>query len=289
MLSYQHIYHAGNFADVQKHAVLSQLLRTLALKSQPFCFMDTHAGRGLYDLSSPEALKVGEFKTGILPFWTARAEKSPLSPYLDALARFNEGEELVIYPGSCKIAQSMMRPKDSLILVEKHPGEFSELEKAFKDVPHASVEKADGFRRMVEKVPFTQRRGLVLIDPSYEIKSEYEDLPRHLRSAYKKWPQGQFMVWYPLLKAGRHREMLTALRQTEVKDMLVSEIRLDAVQAGLGMYGSGVLITNPPFGFENMLKEITGFIADRLPEKATGEVFWLDNREISPETGMVAN
>src|ERR1700722_1296535 len=114
MLSYQHIYHAGNFADVQKHAILVRLLQVLALKPQKFAFMDTHAGRGLYDLGSAEAQKIGEFNSGISPFWSARTQKSPLADYLKLIAEFNEGDELKTYPGSAKIAHSLMRPTDRL-------------------------------------------------------------------------------------------------------------------------------------------------------------------------------
>lgn len=288
MLSYQHIYHAGNFADVQKHAVLTSLVRTLCLKPQKFRFLDTHAGRGLYDLSSPEAQKIGEFNSGILPFWKARAEKSPLSDYLRIVAGVNDGDDLKFYPGSAKIAHSLMRPSDSLTLIERHPGELAELQNCFRGTPNVTIEQKDGFQCLTDRVPFAERRGLVLVDPSYEIKSEYADLPRQLRLAYKKWPQGEFMIWYPMLQAGLHRQMLTLLRQTDVRDMLVSEIVLEKPPAeSFGMHGSGVIVVNPPFGFEAALTQLTRHIAERLPMKAAGSVFWLDNRHIDPETGML--
>ncbi len=288
MLSYQHIYHAGNFADVQKHAVLVKLLQVLAQKPQKFCVMDTHAGRGLYDLNSDEAQKIGEFNSGILPFWEARREPSPLTDYLKIVAAFNSGDDLKIYPGSAKIAQHLMRPADSLLLIERHPGEFAALQESFKDTPAVKIEQKDGFQCLIDRVPPAERRGLVLVDPSYEIKSEYAELPKQLRQAFIKWPQGQFMIWYPILAAEMHTRMLTALRLTDIKDMLVSEIRLEAPpQESFGMYGSGVIIVNPPFGFETTLNEVTQFIAGHLPVKAAGDVFWLNNRQINPETGML--
>ena len=288
MLSYQHIYHAGNFADVQKHAILVKLLQMLALKPQKFAFLDTHAGRGLYDLGSPEAQKIGEFNSGILPFWTARSEKSPLADYLKLIAEFNDGDTLKIYPGSAKIAHHLMRPSDRLLLVERHPGEYEELQASFKGATNVTFAKEDGFQYLTNKVPFPERRGLVLVDPSYEIKTEYADLPRQLRKAHLRWPQGQFMIWYPMLGARLHEDMLLALRKTEIKDMLVSEIRLEALpQESFGMYGSGVIIINPPFGFEAALNEVTQFIAAHLPIKATGSVYWLNNQQINPETGML--
>jgi 23S rRNA (adenine2030-N6)-methyltransferase len=283
MLSYQHIYHAGNFADVQKHAALAALIKTLALKPQPFAFLDTHAGRGIYDLSSEEAQKTGEFNGGVLPFWPLRAEKTPLADYLGIVASFNEGDALMRYPGSAKIAQKLMRPADRLVLIEKHPGEYAELQQAFAEARNVRAEKADGFERLVADVPFAERRGLVLVDPSYEIKTEYAELPKQLNKAFKKWPQGQFMIWYPMLAAGLHRQMLTDLRKSNVKNVLASEITLEA---STGMFGSGVLIINPPFGFENVLTGITSFIAEKLGAK--GAVFWLDNLKIDPEAGLVA-
>jgi 23S rRNA (adenine2030-N6)-methyltransferase len=289
MLSYQHIYHAGNFADVQKHAILIKLLQLLALKPQKFAVMDTHAGRGVYDLSSIEAQKTGEFNGGVLPFWAARAEKNPLSDYLKLVAEFNNGDELKIYPGSAKIAHKLLRAADRLLLVERHPGEFEELEASFKGASNVTLSKEDGFQYLVSKVPFTERRGLVLVDPSYEIKTEYTDLPKQLHQAFKRWPQGQFMIWYPMLPANLHEKMLLDLRRTDIKDILVSEIRYEEMPPeSFGMYGTGIIIINPPFGFETALGELTHYIAAHLHGKATGSVFWLNNQQINPETGLLS-
>jgi len=288
MLSYQHIYHAGNFADVQKHAILIKLLQLLALKPQKFAVMDTHAGRGLYDLSSTEAHKTGEFNGGVLTFWKARAEKSPLSDYLKLVAGLNEGDELKTYPGSAKIAHKLMRASDRLLLVERHPGEFEELQSNFQGIPNVTLAQEDGFQYLVSKVPFAERRGLVLVDPSYEIKTEYTDLPKQLQKAFKRWPQGQFMIWYPMLPANLHEQMLLDLRRTDIKDILISEIRYEEMPPeSFGMYGTGVIIINPPFGFETALGELTQYIAAHLPGKATGSVFWLNNQQIHHDTGKL--
>lgn len=290
MLSYQHIYHAGNFADVQKHAVLCALLKFLVQKPQKFCVLDTHAGRGLYDLSSAEAQKLGEFNSGVMPFWQSRAAaKTPLSDYLQTVAAFNNGEELKLYPGSAKFAQHLMRKTDRLVLIERHPGEFSDLKESFKDTPEVRIEQKDGFQGMITELPFAERRGLVLVDPSYEIKTEYAYLPKQLEKAWKKWPQGQFMIWYPMLDAGLHHQMLSALRQSSIKDVLVSELSFGSrPKESFGLYGSGVIVINPPFGFETVLTDITQYIANHLPLKADSSVFWLDNRKINPETGLLS-
>lgn len=280
MLSYQHIYHAGNFADVQKHALIAALLKLLVQKPLPFHYIDTHAGRGLYDLSAAEAEKTAEFRNGIALF--AEETAPPLAGYL-ALAR-----DLTAYPGSAKIAQALLRPGDRLTLVERHPGEFAELQKNFAGAAHVALLQEDGFAYLTDKLPPPERRGLVLVDPSYEIKSEYDELPRHLQKAVKRWPQGMFMVWYPMLAAGGHKKMLTALRRTDIKDMLVSEIVLDRPvdTAWAGMYGTGVVFINPPAGFEASARAITQAVAARLPT-AAGAVYWLNNRKIDPDTGFV--
>lgn len=288
MLSYQHIYHAGNFADVQKHAVLVKLLQVLAVKPQKFCVMDTHAGRGLYNLAGAESQKLGEFTSGILPFWETRATASPMSEYLKIVEAFNEGDTLRIYPGSAKIAHHLLRATDSLILIERHPGEYAALKDSFKNNKGVIIEQKDGFQCLVDQVPFPDRRGLILVDPSYEIKTEYAELPKQLHRACKKWPQGQFIVWYPILAPGMHRQMLTILRNTGIKDMLVSEINLETpFKESFGMTGSGIIIINPPFGFETDLNTLTQWIARRLPVAATGKVFWLDNQQINPDTGAL--
>ncbi len=290
MLSYQHIYHAGNFADVHKHAILTRLLQALALKPQKFAVLDTHAGRGLYDLQSDEALKISEFTHGILPFWQQRGQgKTPLADYLNIVAGVNADGELRFYPGSAMIAQALMRAGDRLTAIERHPGEVNALREAFEGVRNVKVEQADGFQKLVELVPPAEMRGLVLIDPSYEIKTEYDDLPRQLQKAWKKWPQGQFVIWYPMLASDLHRKMLTALRLSDIKNVLVSEIRLDrAPQESFGMYGAGMIVVNPPFGFEAALDDITGHIAEKMPPKTEARVYWLDNQPINAETGMLA-
>lgn len=289
MLSYQHIYHAGNFADVHKHAILTRLLQALALKPQKFAVLDTHAGRGLYDLQSEEAQKIGEFAHGIMPFWETRGQgKTPLSDYLAIVAGVNDGDELRFYPGSAKVAQALMRPGDRLTLIERHPGEIEVLRAAFDGARNVKIEKLDGFQCLVDMVPPAEMRGLVLVDPSYEIKTEYEDLPRRLEKAWKKWTQGQFVIWYPMLEAGLHRNMLTALRKSAVKNALVSEVRLGrTAQESFGLLGTGMIIVNPPFGFEGALEDINASIVEKMPPKTETRVYWLDNQPIDAETGMV--
>ncbi|HYD16909.1 MAG TPA: 23S rRNA (adenine(2030)-N(6))-methyltransferase RlmJ [Patescibacteria group bacterium] len=284
MLSYQHIYHAGNFADVHKHAILVELLKTLKAKNPKLAVLDTHAGRGVYDLGSEEAQKTGEYQHGAQHFW----ENDTLPESLKAIvAKHNPEGELKTWPGTARIARELLRPTDKLVCIERHPGEYEELQKAMATATNTDVKQADGFEHVVEFSPPPARKGLVIIDPSYEIKTEYAQTAKQVNLAWKKWPQGVFMIWYPLLQAQGHKQLLTGLRKTNVTDVMVSEIRLDkAPGEDYRMYGTGVAIVNPPWPVD-FLDTLTQYIAGRMPQKAYGDVFWLDNQPIDPETGLV--
>ena len=289
MLSYQHIYHAGNFADVHKHAILAQILKALRAKTAPLAVLDTHAGRGLYDLTSAEAGKNREYQHGIERFWRARDTAPPaLRPYLDVVARYNDGDAVTRYPGSALMARDMLRPSDKLTAIERHPGEYESLRQSLAGRPHTKIVQADGFKELPLSVPFAERRGLVIIDPSYEIKSEYADLPRQLLRAWKAWPQGVYFIWYPIMQAQGHRLMLSEMLKAGIRDVLVSEIRLEKPpETHFRMTGAGVAIVNPPWP-DAVLNDVTQAVARNLAEKTFGDVFWLDNLRIDPETGLIA-
>lgn len=288
MLSYQHIYHAANFADVQKHALLAQVLKSLCAKPAPMAVIDTHAGRGLYALEDAEAQKNREYDNGITSFWDKRAEMPAcLKPYLDLVATFNEGGVLKRYPGSALMARRMLRASDRFVAVERHPGEFGHLQQALAGSPRTQVLQDDGLKVLADALPLPERRGLAVIDPSYEIKSEYAELPKVILRALKKMPQLCIFVWYPMMQAGGHRLMLSELVKSGIRDALVSEIRLEAApQEHFRMTGSGILIINPPWP-DAVMNEVTQAVTTRLPAKAYGDVFWLDNCRIDPDTGLI--
>lgn len=289
MLSYQHIYHAGSFADVHKHALLVRTLTSLKNKMPRLFLLDTHSGRGLYDLTAEEALKTGECRNGISGMKIDGAEKNPATDYFDLIKKHNPSGEIVFYPGSPQIAKDMLRAGDRMIFAELHPGEFAKLQSLYMESSNIKAVMKDGFAVLAENIPPQERRGIVIIDPSYEIKTDYTDLPRHVGSAFRKWPQGVFFIWYPILTSEPHQLMLTALRSTAVKDVLVSEIRLENVpKEGFAMYGSGVAIVNSPLS-EPSVGELTQYLVAHLPDKALAEVFWLDNKQISTETGLLEN
>lgn len=252
MLSYQHIYHAGNFADVHKHAVLSLLIAHLIKKDTPFFMLDAHGGRGLYPLDAAEMQKTGEYETGIGKLWQQQDKIPPLlTPYLRAVADANPGTELTHYPGSPLLALCLMRPQDRLAVVEKHPAEIAHLRGNLRNFRQASIHERDAYEALTGLLPPNEKRGLVLLDPSYEDKNEYAALPQKLAGALKKWPQGIFAVWYPVLPAGHHQKLLEGLSALERAEIIDSRLDLDT--SPMAMSDSGVIVVNPPWKLDEEL------------------------------------
>ena len=241
MLSYQHLYHAGNLADVHKHALLAWMLAYLTAKDKPLSYLETHAGRGLYDLAAPEAVKTGEAAQGI-----GRLERSfdPDHPYRRVLSAVRAEHGPNAYPGSPLIAALSLRGTDSVHLAERHPQEFAALSQAM--MPYAvRVHAADGFTKIHELTPPTPRRGLLLIDPSFETVADYDGMPRFIGQVARKWNVGIIALWYPILKDGRHVPMLLALQDAH-PEALCHEVRFAPAREGHGMIGSGLFVINPP-------------------------------------------
>lgn len=243
MLSYQHLYHAGNLADVHKHALLAWALEYLVQKDKPLSYIETHSGRGLYDLGAEAALKTGEAAAGIA---LAESWFAPRHPYRQRLAEVRARHGALAYPGSPLIAALSLRDQDTLHLAELHPQEVAWLRAAM--APWAAhVYQRDGFETALALAPPTPRRGLMLIDPSYEVKADYETIPKVLAQVHRKWNIGILALWYPILAAGSHQAMLGALR-TAFPEALCSEVRFGAARPGHGMLGSGMFVINPPYG-----------------------------------------
>lgn len=243
MLSYQHAYHAGNLADVQKHALLAFMLDYMAQKEKPLSYFETHAGRGLYDLAGPEAQQTGEAAAGIL-----RLERHlpPGHPYQKALAETRAQFGETAYPGSPVIAALQQRPGDHIHLAERHPGEHSRLMSAlapFGLSPHFG----DGIAFAQSLCPPTPRRGLLFIDPSYEVKDDYLQMPKVLMQLHRKWNVGILVLWYPLLLAGLEGPMRAALTAAFPEGLKI-EWRFPPARPGHRMVGSGLFVVNPPFG-----------------------------------------
>lgn len=252
MLSYQHLYHAGNLADVHKHAALAWVLDYLTRKDKPLTYIETHAGRGVYDLGAEEAVKTGEAAAGV-----ARAEALfPADhPYRQRLDEARAAHGPRAYPGSPLIAALGLRETDTIHLAELHPQEFAHLKAAARDWG-AHVHQHDGFDLALALTPPTPRRGLMLIDPSYEVKADYDAIPRHLASIHRKWNVGCLILWYPILKGGAHGPMLTAL-EAAFPDGLRHEIRFPPAREGHRMEGSGLFVINAPYGLDAELAALT--------------------------------
>lgn len=281
MLSYQHIYHAGNFADVQKHALLIRVIQTLKDKADSVCLIDTHAGRGLYDLTSDEALKTGESANGVARLLSRENSPPVLAAYLQALNR-----HAPLYPGSAALARDALRPQDQLIAAEMHPGEHKALSSALGAAPNLSLIREDGYGVLAQALPAREKRALAVIDPPYEVKTEYAALPRHVERAWRKAPKTSFFIWYPILSAGAHEPMLAALHQSGIPDILVSEVTLPHMPAqGFAMFGSGVILINPPVA-ERAVTDITAAAAEVVGGES--QVFWLANRRLDPETQLLS-
>lgn len=245
MLSYQHIYHAGNLADVHKHTLLAWMLSYLTRKDKPLSYIETHAGRGLYDLGDAAALKTGEAAQGIA---RALAFSGPDHPFNQVLAQVRHAQGPQAYPGSPLIAASLLRAQDRMHLAELHPGEYDALCYAMSAFA-ARCYRLDGFELAHSLCPPVPRRGLLMIDPSYEIKSEYNDIPRHIAHLSRAWNVGVIALWYPILKVSAHRAMLVELQKAH-PGALRQEVEFAPVRAGHGMIGSGLFVINPPFGLE---------------------------------------
>ncbi|MGR2738580.1 23S rRNA (adenine(2030)-N(6))-methyltransferase RlmJ [Billgrantia sp. Q4P2] len=277
MLSYQHAYHAGNFADVHKHLVLHAVVDHLLRKATPITFVDTHSGRGLYPLDAAETQRLGEYRSGVLPLWSARAslaDEPLLAAWLDAIASVQPGaHRLEQYPGSPWWLGQRLRQHDRVQLFELHPGEHEHL--AQQPLP-ANVQRlhADGLAGLLSGLPAATPRLCVLVDPSYERKSEYVEVAETVLAAMRKARHAVVLVWYPLLPAARHEALLEGLRDGGLRKIWRSELMLRSPGEERGMYGSGMLVINPPWGLDEKLAAAMARVAPLLGEASRYQADW---------------
>jgi 23S rRNA (adenine2030-N6)-methyltransferase len=258
---------------VLKHVVLVQLLAYLTAKETPLWFVDTHAGAGAYALDTPFALKRGEFKDGIGRMW-GKADLPPaLSDYLVQVKRMNPDGELRHYPGSPQVALQMLREQDRLQLFELHSTENEVLQKQYANVKRrVSVQFVDGFAGLKSVLPPPSRRGLVLVDPSYEDKEDYRKVVATLRDALERFATGVYAVWYPLVQRQDAQDLPSQLKQLAQGDWLQVSLTVKApAQDGLGLHGSGMFLFNPPWNLESKLQDALPVLVKLLKQdsKAT--------------------
>ncbi|MGE3317746.1 MAG: 23S rRNA (adenine(2030)-N(6))-methyltransferase RlmJ [Candidatus Berkiella sp.] len=252
--SYQHRYHAGCFADVHKHLTLLAILQHLKQKPTPFCVLDTHAGEGLYDLNSAESQKTLERSHGIDRLWQ-NVDVTPLvSQFFEQVKAYNVGKERRYYPGSAAIIVNLLREQDRSLFVEKHPQAIAALRAfaASHKNQKISIHERDANEAIKALVPFAEKRGLVFIDPSFEVKTEYETIIQAMHNAYQRFSQGIYALWYPILPEGYHETLLRHLKKTLIPKMWHCEWSPFPKQT-TGMIGSGMVVINPPWQLDTLL------------------------------------
>ncbi len=271
MLAYRHAFHAGNHADVLKHTVLSLVLRYMNLKDKGWRYVDTHAGAGGYSLEGEYANKRGEYEQGIALLLERSDLPVPLAELVALVRQFNLGKTVRQYPGSPAIAQALMRTQDQLRLSEMHPTDFKILASYLSDVPGVEVKLTDGFAALKGHLPPTTRRGVTLIDPSYEIKTDYTRTLAALREALERFHEGVVIVWLPqlqLIEAAQLPQRLKAAADSGAKKgwLLARLTVAQAGERGFGMIGSSVFVANPPHTLFGELQPVLPYLAQVLAQ-----------------------
>jgi 23S rRNA (adenine2030-N6)-methyltransferase len=269
MLSYRHAFHAGNYADVLKHLVVCRILAYLAQKPAPLRYIETHAGAGAYRLDSSEALRNAEFRSGIGLLWDRVDLPAGLVAYRELVAEFNGGSALKGYPGSPWFARRLLRAQDRLDLCELHPRDFPSLLRLFGNDPRAACHFEDGFARSLALVPPQERRALVLIDPSYELKQDYMRVVDHVRALHRRFATGVYAVWYPLVEARRVKTLEKAFISSGMRRIHLYEVCLSAHHTGRRMTGAGMIVVNPPWTLREEIRAALDLFAPLVSE--TGE------------------
>lgn len=272
-MNYRHAYHAGNFADVLKHAILARVICYAKQKAQPFRVIDSHAGAGIYDLAGTEAGKTGEWRDGIGRLLTAElpsAAAQLLAPYLDVVRATNArlgctAGEPRFYPGSPLIARGLMRADDMLIANELHPEDAQALRQALGGAPASKVMTLNAWTALQSLLPPKERRGVILIDPPFEAADEFEALGSALRAALERFATGTYLVWYPIKDSARAAAFVSGVRDFAPKTLDVRHA-VSVKTAGLGLAASGVLLVNPPFTLASELETLLPVLTDVLAE-----------------------
>ncbi|MFI3256031.1 MAG: 23S rRNA (adenine(2030)-N(6))-methyltransferase RlmJ [Psittacicella sp.] len=255
MLSYKHGYHAGNYADILKHLSLNLLIDLYQKKDKGFLYLDTHAGSGVYNLKSEIASKTAEYKLGIELLYNNQFILDNINSYLEIINSFNKRGSLVFYPGSPFIAASKLRTQDRMVLSELHPNENILLNSNFKNKKDVKVQilKQNGLDTLKSHLPPLERRGIILIDPSYEVKNDYNEVFEKVQLGYKKFSTGCFAIWYPILNSNLYKKMIKNL-ESITDEFLNIEFYYDK-KVSSKMYGNGMFIINPPYKFKETLTQ----------------------------------
>jgi len=283
-MNYRHAYHAGNFADVIKHAVLALVIEHLKRKPAPFRVIDTHAGIGVYDLTAEEGVKTGEWHDGIGRIWQGPGSsplpdniRDVLAPYLATVRSLNEGDDLRIYPGSPFVAKALMRPQDVLMVNELHPGDHQVLLRRLRSDARARVTNIDGWIALRSVLPPKERRGVVLIDPPFEVEGERERLVSGLKDGLARFATGTYLLWYPIKELAPVAALKREIVASGVEKLLCAELFVHRPGDPRRLNGCGLLVVNPPYQLDERLRVLLPFLVERLGQSpdACFNLTWL--------------
>jgi 23S rRNA (adenine2030-N6)-methyltransferase len=285
-VNYRHAFHAGNFADVFKHALLVQLARALQRKERGFLYLDTHAGRGSYDLAAAARgdtlVRKPEWPDGIGRLWEKPDLPPPLADYVALVRDFdrdngNATGEPHFYPGSPRLMQRLARPQDRLALCEQQPGECAALRAEFALAHRATVHEMDGYGALRAMLPPLERRALVLIDPPFESQNEFAQIAAALREGLRRLPGAMFAVWYPLTERARADDFFAELLALKLPPTLALELAIAGEGSGLKMRGCGLVVVNPPWQFDREVEQLLPALAELLAQApgADATMHWL--------------
>jgi 23S rRNA (adenine2030-N6)-methyltransferase len=270
-MNYRHIYHAGNFADIAKHIGLLYCLDALKRKDAAFFALDSHAGRGFYDLQAAEANKSGEAERGIQRLIEKGIGSAILADYFTAI-RARRGKRLARYPGSPALIAGSLRPQDRALFVELMPAEARAAEREIESAGRVRTEIADGYAALKAFLPPDERRGLVLIDPPYESLDELKTMLQSFADAYRRWPSGTYLMWYPIRSATQRRMVHARFEALRIPKMLYADLAIHPDDAGVGLAGSGLMVVNPPYGADGYLQEAYAAVHDAVAVAGAGYV-----------------
>jgi len=285
-MNYRHHFHAGNFADVVKHVLLLGLLESLARKDTPYCYIDTHAGCGLYDLGAGAAQKTLEFKSGLSRVKDADKNQAPpwITRYLESVAALGREREGFWYPGSPWLALQAMRPQDRALLMELHPEDAGTLKKFLSRHNNVSIHARDAYEGLTALIPPKEKRGLVLIDPPYEEeRDDYAPVVELLAKAHEKWPTGMYAIWFPIKDHHAITRFYRRLRNTYIPKILTTELCVLPPDNQLGLNGTGMILVNPPWQFKREAEKLLSWLTPVLSEhkQASWKVEWLNGENVS--------
>jgi 23S rRNA (adenine2030-N6)-methyltransferase len=276
MLSYRHAFHAGNHADVLKHAVLMQVLDYMKQKDKPFLYVDTHAGGGMYDLRGSYASKTREYEDGIGRIWHDNALPAELKSYVDLVCNLNQQNELREYPGSPWLASAVLRADDKMRLFELHSNEYKILSGIFARHKHIKIEQRDGFQALSAVLPPDSRRAVVLIDPTYEVKTDYQTVVQAVKDAHKRFASGVYLIWYPVVSRKIINKLERELVATGIRNIMLFELGISPDAEDAGMTASGMIVINPPWQLEAAMQKILPYLQSMLETGQGG--FWRSQR-----------